>query len=161
MIPDVMQLFSNFDSPKAIWDSVAATYYDGNDFARAHELNELDQRNLNPMTCEADITSYRNEQDKMHVHVFLAGLDPHFEGPKNKLLCLATPLTLEQAFAYIRRDEANKTAAKTLHIEISGLAIHATPRPQPQLGNLVLIPSQNQYQPQNQGFQQNKRVMLI
>ncbi|KAL6145444.1 hypothetical protein ACLB2K_056131 [Fragaria x ananassa] len=39
MTPEIMQLFSNFDSPKAIWDSVAATYYDGNDFARVHELN--------------------------------------------------------------------------------------------------------------------------
>ena len=79
MTPEVMELFSNFDSPKAIWDSVAATYYDGNDFARIHELNvkafqltqsgqpvatfyaslkaiwqELDQRSPNPMTCEED-----------------------------------------------------------------------------------------------------------
>ena len=83
------------------------------------------------MTCEVDINSYRTEQDKMHVHIFLAGLDPHFEGVKNELLHLTTPRTLEQVFVYIRRDEGNKAAAQNLHTEISGLAIHATPLPQP------------------------------
>ncbi|PRQ56600.1 putative RNA-directed DNA polymerase [Rosa chinensis] len=169
MTPEVMRLFAHYDSPKAIWDSVAAAYYDGSDFARVHELNvkafkithngqpvatfyanlktiwqELDQRNPNPMTCEADINSHRSEQDKMRVHIFLAGLDSHFEGAKNELLRLATPPTLEQAFAYIRRDEGNKAAAQNLHTEISGLAIHATSL------------SQNQYQPRTQGSQQNQ-----
>ncbi|XP_024165520.1 uncharacterized protein LOC112172419 [Rosa chinensis] len=181
MTPEVMRLFANYDSPKAIWDSVAATYYDGSDFARVHELNvkafkitqsgqpvatfyanlktiwqELDQRNPNPVTCEVDINSYRTEQDKMCVHIFLTGLDPHFEGAKNELLRLATPPTLEQAFAYIRRDEGNKAAAQNLRTEISSLAIHATPPPlpQPQIGNSTLVPSQSQYQPQNQGYHQ-------
>ncbi|XP_024200240.1 uncharacterized protein LOC112203510 [Rosa chinensis] len=108
------------------------------------------------MTCAADINSYRNEQDKMHVHIFLGGLDLHFEGAKNELLRLATPPTLEQAFAYIRRDEGNKAAAQNLHTEVSSLAIHATPPSQPQIGNSTLVPSQNQYQPRTQGYQQNQ-----
>lgn len=186
MTLEVMDLFSNFDSPKAIWESVAATYYDGNDFARVHELNvkafqltqsgqlvatfyaslktiwhELDKRNLNPMTCGADITTYRNEQDKMRVHIFLAGLDPHFEGPKNDLLRLATSPTLEQAFAYIRRDEANRAAAKGLHTEISGLTIHAKPQPQAHIGNSILVPFHNQYQSRNQRYQQNQSYTQI
>ncbi|XP_062019625.1 uncharacterized protein LOC133736198 [Rosa rugosa] len=85
---------------------------------------------------------------------FLLVWTPHFEGAKNELLRLATPPTLEQAFAYIRRDEGNKAAAHNLHTEIYGLAIHATP--QPQIGNSTRVPSQSQYQPQNQGYQQNQ-----
>lgn len=181
MTPDVMRLFANYDSPKAIWDSVAATYYDGNDFARVHELSvkafkltqggqpvatfyenlktiwqELDQRHPNPMICTTDINSYRVEQDKMRVHVFLAGLDHQFEGAKNELLRLPTPPTLEQAFAYIRRDEGNKIAAQNLHTEVSGLTIHATSSSQPHIGNTALVPSQIPYQPWNQGYQQNQ-----
>jgi hypothetical protein len=175
MTPKVIQLFANFDSPKAIWDSLAATYYDGSDCASVHELNaktfkitqcrqhvitfytnlkiiwqELDKRNPNPITCEADITSYRTEQDKMCVHIFLASLDTHFEGAKNELLRLAIPPILEQAFPYIRRNEAYEAAAKGLHIKISGLAMQA--KIQSQSGHSSLVPSQNQYQPRNQGY---------
>lgn len=178
MTTEVMQLFANFDSPKAIWDSVAATYYDGSDFARIHELNtkafkmtqsgqavvtyyaslktiwqELDNRHPNPMTCDTDITSYRVEQDKMRVHIFLGGLDSHFEGAKNELLRLTQPPTLEQAFAYIRKDEANKAAMKNLHTDVSSLTVQAKSSPpitlSPQIGN-------SQYRPRNQVSQSSQ-----
>ena len=156
MTSEVMQLFACFDTAKEIWDSVAATYYDGSDFARIHELHaksfqmsqngqsvanffaslktiwqELDQRQPNPMTCAADINTYRVEKDKMRVHIFLNGLDSSLDGAKGELLRLAQPPTLEQAFAYVRKDEANRAAMKGIHTEVSSLTVNSKLVPSP------------------------------
>nr|XP_011465358.1 PREDICTED: uncharacterized protein LOC105351732 [Fragaria vesca subsp. vesca] len=50
---------------------------------------------------------------------------------------------------------------KGLHTEISGLTIHAKPQPQAHIGNSILVPSQNQYQSRNQGYQHNQSYTQI
>ena len=92
---------------------------------------ELDQRQPNPMTCAADINTYHLEKDKMRVHIFLNGLDSSLHGAKGELLRLAQPPTLEQAFAYVRKDEANRAAMKNVHPEVSSLTINSKLVPSP------------------------------
>ena len=153
MTRPIMLLFSSYTTPKAIWDAVATTYYDGSDFARVHDLTcqafattqagksladyyarlkaiwqELDERDPNLMVCDLDIATHNKSQDKMRVHIFLNGLDSKFANAKGELLRQATPPTLEQAYAYVRKDESNQSKAKELYTEVSSLTVQTKPQ---------------------------------
>lgn len=64
----------------------------------------------------------------MQVHIFLNGLDSKFAIAKGELLRQATPPSLEQAYAYVRKDESNQSSAKELHTEASSLTVQSKPQ---------------------------------
>ncbi len=64
----------------------------------------------------------------MQVHIFLNGLDSKFATAKGELLRQATPPSLEQAYAYVRKDESNQSSAKELHTEVSSLTVQSKPQ---------------------------------
>ncbi|XP_024185099.1 uncharacterized protein LOC112189935 [Rosa chinensis] len=88
---------------------------------------EIDQMRPCRMKCPDDVKIYKEEQDLMRVHVFLAGLDPIFENARSELLRRTTTPTLQQAFAYIRKDETQRAGTRVVTSEVAGLAIQSKP----------------------------------
>ncbi|KAL6178296.1 hypothetical protein ACLB2K_049814 [Fragaria x ananassa] len=80
------------------------------------------------MVCDMDIATHNKFQDKMRVHIFFNGLDSKFSTVKGELLRQATPPSLEQAYAYVRKDESNQSSAKELHIKVSSLIVQSKPQ---------------------------------
>ena len=101
MTEDVSQMIMGCNTAEEIWDSLKEIYFNGTDFAEVYELStqasrmtqdgkpvamyfaklkgiwqEIDQMRPCRMKCPDDVKIYKEEQDLMRVHVFLAGLDP-------------------------------------------------------------------------------------
>ena len=119
-----------FSSAKEVWDSVNATYFDGDDLTQYLDLvrkvnrvkqagssvetyysqlqglwRELDVRRPNPMTCPADIEKYNKLVREDRVVTFLDGLEDRLDNVRATILQLRPFPTLEQVFALVNREE--------------------------------------------------------
>ncbi|XP_040375078.1 uncharacterized protein LOC121052952 isoform X2 [Rosa chinensis] len=154
MTDEVVQLIIGCETTAEIWKTLKELYLNDSDFAQIHELHtkafkmtqngqhvslyfaalkniwlEIDQRRPNKMKNADDIKLHNEEKDLLRVHIFLNGLDSKHASAKGELLRLATPPSLDGAFAYIRKDEAQLESAKAIHSELSSLTIQSNPTP--------------------------------
>ncbi|KAL9445159.1 hypothetical protein AB3S75_018199 [Citrus x aurantiifolia] len=129
MDPTLIGNFIRFPTAKQVWDSAATTYFDGGDTSQVYDLRrrvsrlrqaggslekyytnlqglwrEIDFRRLNPMECPADIQRYNNLLQEDRVYVFLDGLDDKLDNIRSDVLQLHPFPTIEQAYAYVRRE---------------------------------------------------------
>lgn len=148
MTGDVSNLIMGCNTAAKIWESLKEIYFNDSDFAEVYELSthasrmtqdgksvdmyfakrrgiwqEIDQLCPCRMKCPDDVKIYKEERELIRVHVFLAGLDPIFENARSELLRRTTTPTLQQAFAYIRKDETQRSDTRAISTEVAGFAI--------------------------------------
>ncbi|XP_040371462.1 uncharacterized protein LOC112184472 [Rosa chinensis] len=164
MTEDVSQMIMGCNTAEEIWESLKEIYFNGTDFAEVYELNtqaarmtqdgklvamylaklkgiwqEIDQMRPCRMKCPDDVKIYKEEKDLMRVHVFLAGLDPIFENARSELLRQTTTPILQQAFAYIRKDETQRAGTRAVTSEVAGLVIQSKPSNPSRIGHSQAI----------------------
>lgn len=130
MDPALIGNFIRFPTAKAIWDSVATTFFDGTDVSQVYDLKrrlsrlkqaggpiekyyndlqglwrEVDFRRPNPMTCPRDIERYNALVQEDRVYLFLDGLDDRLDNVRADVLQMHPFPTVEQAYARVRREE--------------------------------------------------------
>ncbi|CAL8163890.1 unnamed protein product [Prunus armeniaca] len=116
MSPHLMSRLIRLSTAKEIWDAIKKTYYDGGDETYIFYLNkraftikqngplEIDHCTPNRLHCDADVTERQIELDRLHVHIFLAVLDPEFDQVRGEILLKDPKLDLDQTFAYVCRE---------------------------------------------------------
>ncbi|KAG6788370.1 hypothetical protein POTOM_004435 [Populus tomentosa] len=117
-----------------VWDSIATTYFDGTDASQVYDLKrrvtrmkqsgepietyynclqgvwrELDFRRPNPMECVHDIQKYNTLLQEDIVYTFLDGLDDKLDKIRSDVLQLKPFPSVEQAYAYVRREDIKQT----------------------------------------------------
>lgn len=152
MTEDVSQMIMGYNTNEEISESLKEIYFNGIDFSEVYELSteasrmtqdrklvavyfaklkgiwqDIDQIRLCSIKFPDDAKIYKDEQDLMRVHVFLAGLDPIFENARSELLHWTTTPSLQQAFAYIRKDETQRPGTRAVTTEVEGLSIQSKP----------------------------------
>ncbi|XP_062001748.1 uncharacterized protein LOC133718884 [Rosa rugosa] len=172
MTDEVVQLIIGCETAAEIWSTLKQLYLNDSDFAQIHELHtkafmmrqdgrpvavyyaalkglwlEIDQRHPNKMNNADDIKLHNEEKDLMRLHIFLHGLNDKHASAKGELLRRGTPPTLEDAFAYIRKDETQLDSTKAIHSELSSLTVQTKPSP----SKYVPPPQQLRPQPSSQG----------
>jgi len=138
MDPFLFSNFIRFPTAKQVWDSIATTYFDGNDKSQVYDLKrrvtrmrqsgesiesyynglqglwrEIDFRRPNPMECASDIQKYNTLLQKDRVYVFLDGLDDRLDKIRSDVLQLQPFPTVEQAYAYVRREDTRQSVMLT------------------------------------------------
>ncbi|GAV73213.1 UBN2_3 domain-containing protein, partial [Cephalotus follicularis] len=128
--PSLISNFIRFPTAKAIWDSIATTFFDGKDTSQVYDLKrrvtrmkqdggpiekyynglqgiwrEIDFRRPNPMVCAADIEKYNLTIQEDRVYLFLDGLDDRLDNVRADVLQMQPFPTVEQAYARVRREE--------------------------------------------------------
>ncbi|XP_057962224.1 uncharacterized protein LOC131153781 [Malania oleifera] len=131
--------FIRFSTAKAVWDSIATTFFDGSDTSQVYDLRcrvtrlkqaagslekyytelqglwrEIDFRRPNPMECSVDIQHYNLIIQEDRVYVFLDGLDDRLDKIRADVLQMKPFPTVEQAYARVRR-EAIRQQVMTTH----------------------------------------------
>jgi hypothetical protein len=125
MEPGLIGNFIRFPTAKAVWDTIATTYFDGTDTSQVYDLKrkvtrlrqsqgsietyynnlqglwrEIDFRRPNPMTCEADIRKFNEITREDRVYTFLDGLDDRLDKVRSDVLQMNLFPTVEQAYAF-------------------------------------------------------------
>lgn len=126
--------FIRFPTAKQVWDSVAITYFDGNDKSQVYDLKrrvsrmkqngksiedyynglqglwrEIDFRRPNSMKCANDIQLYNNLIQEDRVNAFLDGLEDRLDKIRSDVLQVQPFPTVEQAYAYVRREDIRQS----------------------------------------------------
>ena len=139
MDPSLFGNFIRFPTAKAVWDSIATTFFDGSDTSQVYDLRrrvtrlkqasgslekyytelqglwrEIDFRRPNPMECSVDIQHYNRITQEDRVYVFLDGLDDRLDKIRADVLQLKPFPSVEQAYAHVRR-EAIRQQVMTSH----------------------------------------------
>ncbi|KAF2306639.1 hypothetical protein GH714_019993 [Hevea brasiliensis] len=129
MEPSLVGNFIRFSTAKQVWDSIATTYFYGFDSSQVYDLRrrvsrmqqgggfiekycndlqglwrEIDFRRPNPMECATDIQKYNSLLQEERVYIFLDGLDDRLDNIRSHVLQLKPFPTIEQAYAYVRRE---------------------------------------------------------
>ncbi|KAK3405243.1 hypothetical protein EUGRSUZ_K01505 [Eucalyptus grandis] len=122
MDPALIGNFIRFPTAKAVWDSVATTFFDGTDVSQVggpiekyyNDLQglwrEVDFRRPNPMTCPRDIERYNALVQEDRVYLFLDGLDDRLDKVRADVLQMHPLPTVEQAYARVRREDVRQAA---------------------------------------------------
>ena len=134
MNPSLVSNFIRFPTAKQVWDSIATTYFDGTDASQVYDLKrrvtrmkqsgesietyynclqgvwrEIDFRRPNPMVCVHDIQKYNTLLQEDRVYTFLDGLDDRLDKIRSDVLQLKPFPSVEQAYAYVRREDSRQT----------------------------------------------------
>ena len=134
MDPSLIANFIYFPTAKQVWDSVATTYFDGTYTSQVYDLQhrvtcmkqaggsiekyyndlqglwrEIDFRRSNPMECAIDIQKYNSILQEDRVYTFLDGLDDRLDKTRSDVLQIKPFPTVEQAYAFVRREEVRQT----------------------------------------------------
>ncbi|XP_048231801.1 uncharacterized protein LOC125370436 [Ricinus communis] len=75
---------------------------DGYEKWYAENQKELDHRDKVVMKDPDDVVAYKKPIERLRVHIFLAGLDDHFEQVRGEILRQESTLGLEESYALIR-----------------------------------------------------------
>ncbi|XP_048131552.1 uncharacterized protein LOC125314119 [Rhodamnia argentea] len=130
MDPALIPNFIRFPSAKAVWDSVATTFFDGFDTSQIYDLKrqisqlkqgggsiekyyndlqglgrEIDFRRPNPMQFPADILRYNAIVNEDRVYIFLDGLDDRLDNVRADVTKMDPFPTIEQAYAWVGRED--------------------------------------------------------
>jgi transposase InsO family protein len=144
MEPGLISNFIRFPTAKAVWDAIATTYFDGTDTSQVYDLKrkvarlrqaqgsiemyynnlqglwrEIDFRRPNPMTCESDIQKFNLITQEDRVYTFLDGLDDRLDKVRSDVLQIKPFPTVEQAYAFVRREDIRQTVMKNKPVDIS------------------------------------------
>ncbi|KAG6742011.1 hypothetical protein POTOM_055293 [Populus tomentosa] len=87
MDPSLVSNFIRFPTAKQVWESIATTYFDGNDKSQRHNTLLQEDR----------------------VYVFLDGLDDRLDKIRSDVLQLQPFPSVEQAYAYVRREDIRQS----------------------------------------------------
>ncbi|XP_021974902.1 uncharacterized protein LOC110870015 [Helianthus annuus] len=137
--PGLAGNLTEFPTAKALWDALVVTYSSGKDklqtfdlHVKANELKqngsaledfwiklqgiwgEIDRRDLNPMTCSADIATYKNIRSEQKLFQFLNALDRKFDPVKREILRWDPLPSAEQAYAAVRKEMAHQGILGTI-----------------------------------------------
>ena len=130
MDPKLIGNYIRFPTAKAVWDAIAATYFDGTDISQVYDLKrkvtrlkqsggsietyynnlqglwrEIDFRRPNLIQCEIDIQKYNSILQKDRVYTFFDGLDDRLDKIRGDVLQIQPFSTVEQAYAHVRRED--------------------------------------------------------
>ncbi|GFY88897.1 hypothetical protein Acr_06g0008370 [Actinidia rufa] len=72
-------------------------------------FQELDHRDRIVIKYPDDVIAYRKSVERLHVHIFLNGLDAEFEQVQGEILRKDPILDLEEAYAYVCCDSVRRT----------------------------------------------------
>eukprot|EP00257_Ricinus_communis_P018038 XP_015576623.1 uncharacterized protein LOC107261488 [Ricinus communis] len=75
-------------------------------------FQELDHRDKVVMKDPDDVVAYQKSIERQRVHIFLAGLDDHFEQVRGEILHQESTSGLEESYALIRREENRRVTLK-------------------------------------------------
>jgi hypothetical protein len=139
MDPSLFGNFIRFPTAKAVWDSIATTFFNGSDTSQVYDLRrrvthlkqasgslekyytdlqglwrEIDFRRPNPIECSVDIQHYNKITQEDRVYVFLDGLDDRLDKIRADVLQMKPFPSVEQAYAHVRR-EAIRQQVMTSH----------------------------------------------
>ena len=120
MDPSLIRNFIRFPMGKQVWDSIATTYFDGNDTSQVYDLRrsvthlrqaggslekyyndlqgswcEIDFHRSNPMECPTNIKNYNHLLQEDRVYTFLDGLDDQLDKIRGDVLQMHPFLTIE------------------------------------------------------------------
>ncbi|KAG6737115.1 hypothetical protein POTOM_059890 [Populus tomentosa] len=134
MDPSLVGNFIRFPTAKQVWESIATTYFDGNDKSQVYDLKrrvtrmkqngesiegyynclqglwrEIDYRRPNPMECAIDVQRHNTLLQEDRVYVFLDGLDDRLDKIRSDVLQLQPFPSVEQAYAYVRREDIRQS----------------------------------------------------
>ncbi|KAG6768521.1 hypothetical protein POTOM_027442 [Populus tomentosa] len=134
MDPSLVGNFIRFPTAKQVWESIATTYFDGNDKSQVYDLKrrvtrmkqngesiegyynclqglwrEIDYRRPNPMECAIDVQRHNTLLQEDRVYVFLDGLDDRLDKIRSDVLQLQLFPSVEQAYAYVRREDIRQS----------------------------------------------------
>jgi hypothetical protein len=148
MDPSLIGNFMRFPTAKMVWDSIATTYFDGSDTSQVYGLRrrvtqlkqaggsleqyyndlqglwrEIDFRRPNPIEYVVDIHKYNTIIQEDRVYVFLDGLDNRLDKIRGDIMQLRPFPTVDQAYAYIRREAIRLTVMITDNKNISGAVL--------------------------------------
>ena len=152
MEPNLIGYFLRLPTAKEVWDAVARTYYDGSDISQVYDLTckasrmrqdgrpvetyysdlqslwqEIDYRRPNPMKCGTDIEIFNKIVQTDRVYTLLAGLDEMFDKIRSDILRTEPLPSVEQTFAYVRREGMRQAVMSTGGQLPSGAAMVARP----------------------------------
>ena len=120
-----------------MWSALPKAFYDGSDELQVFTLNKktftakqsgrslseyygelteifckLDHRDKVVMKDPEDIAAYRKSIERQRVHIFLAGLDGHFEQVRGEILRKDPLPDLEECYVVIRREALHHASMK-------------------------------------------------
>ncbi|XP_073266298.1 uncharacterized protein [Populus alba] len=107
MDPSLIGNFMRFPIAKMVWDSIAIAYFDGS----------------NTSQCAIDIHKYNIIIQEDWVYVFLDGFDNQLDKIRGDVLQLRPFPTVEQAYAYVRREASRQTVMITNNENIPGVVL--------------------------------------
>ena len=135
MTKEIRSLFLRLSTTREIWEAVKQTYSVNQDASKAYQLycqvisvhqnggsvisyfgklqklwQEFDDIESCNMECANDIEKYTAKLNSQRVYVFLAGLDPHLDGVRGRVLA-AIPLPNIQTVYAMVCAEANRQDA--------------------------------------------------
>ncbi|KAK6934965.1 Retrotransposon Copia-like, N-terminal [Dillenia turbinata] len=129
------------DSNYALWSQVVEMYISGKDklgcingdLPKPPETDpsfrlwrEIDFRRPNLMQCAMDIQNYNSILQEERVYIFLDGLDDKLDNIKSDVLQLKPFPTIEQAYAYVQREDTRQTVMTSSMENASNGAVMAT-----------------------------------
>lgn len=160
--------FIRYPTAKEVWDTLASTFFDGDDYIQFYELRrkvgqlkqfrnsietyyhslqglwkEMDFRRPNPMTSPNDIEKHNQLVQEERVYTFLDGLDDHLDGIRADVLKTKPFPTVEQAYAMVRREE-NRKSVMMGKVEVPSVAL-ISEGAKPYLKNSGAAVPQNNY----------------
>ncbi|XP_078154779.1 uncharacterized protein LOC144550675 [Carex rostrata] len=131
--PKLQNTFIRYPTAKEVWDTIATTFYDGNDKAQVYNLNkrvtrlkqsgktveeyyhelqglwrEIDYRRPNPMVHAEDISKFNEFVQESRVYIFLDGLDDRLDNVRAVILQMASFPSVEQAYAIVWRETSRQ-----------------------------------------------------
>ncbi|XP_058184500.1 uncharacterized protein LOC131301980 [Rhododendron vialii] len=135
MTKDIRSLFLRLSTAKEIWEAVKNTYSVDQDASKVYQLHcevfsvrqnggsvisyfgklqkiwqELDDIDACIMECANDIAIYTTKVNSERVYKFLAGLDPHLDGVRGRVLSTKPLPDIQAAYAIVC-SEANRQDA--------------------------------------------------
>ncbi|KAF7149507.1 hypothetical protein RHSIM_Rhsim02G0175900 [Rhododendron simsii] len=135
MTKDIRSLFLRLSTAKEIWEAVKNTYSVDQDASKAYQLHcevfsvcqnggsvisyfgklqkiwqELDDIDACILECANDIAIYTTKVNSERVYKFLAGLDPHLDGVRGRVLSTKPLPDIQAAYAIVC-SEANRQDA--------------------------------------------------
>ncbi|GJV39091.1 retrovirus-related pol polyprotein from transposon TNT 1-94 [Tanacetum coccineum] len=158
MSSPLIRRFIRLKTTKEIWEAVSNTFYDGSDETQLFELNrrsfttrqngrslptyynelvsifqEIDTR-LTAQEESADkVVSLHKTLARLRVHIFLAGLDQEFNQARSEILRKDPPLDLESCYAYVRKDQNQRSTMEEPKAESDSI-VHLAARNRLQKG---------------------------
>lgn len=100
---------------------------------------EIDFRRPNPMKCETDIQKYNSMLQEDRVYIFLDGVDDRLEKICADVLQLQPFPTVEQAYAYVRREDLRHMVMLTKEDTKSSMIMLSKGGRKPQQTSLRMI----------------------